>query len=456
VSAQNYDVIVIGSGIGGIGAGFLLQNRGYKVLVVEKSSQIGGRYSTLDFEGFKLPAGAVAVHYKGTAMEEFFKEAGETFDMIDVPRLFYRIGGKDYEMPAKGSLSTGMEIINKLEEDKAKIFGGFAKVVGKEKVMGAFRMGLKGDTKEGGPSFKDWLLQYTDNEMAHGIFDTITNTLCGAHAYEIPASSVFAFFTTMGGNRDVAIAPRGNLANLQKLAKVMVARGAELWTNSTCKKINVAGGQVKSVVVSKDGKDIELTAQMVLSDIGPKATVELAGDSNFNEEYLRNMRVKLRPHPITMLYVASDIPLWPEKGDAAILMIVGARRVSSVIPLSNVSKEFAPPGQHLTFVFGGPNSNEVHMDNEVELQQCIKDLKDNLPNFEKHGRIIKTWFKDVSDELPEGRSKLGSMMPIETPVKNMLCIGDACCGFGFYGSTGAAETAKTAVEMVKKRIKPEK
>jgi len=38
----------------------------------------------------------------------------------------------------------------------------------------------------------------------------------------------------------------------------------------------------------------------------------------------------------------------------------------------------------------------------------------------------------------------------------MLCIGDACCGFGFYGSTGAAETAKTAVEMVKKRIKPGK
>jgi phytoene dehydrogenase-like protein len=389
-------------------------------------------------------------------MEAFFKEAGEQFEMIDVPRLFYRIGGKDYEMPAKGSLSTGFEIINELEEDKAKILGGFARVVGKEKVMSAFRGGIKEEKKEGGISFKDWLLQYTDNEMAHGIFDTITNTLCGAHSYEIPASSVFAFFTTMGGNRDVAISPKGNLANLEKIARAMVSRGGELWTNAECKKINVANGQVKNVIIRRDGNDVELSAQIVLSDVGPPATVRLAGEGNFNEPYLRDMRVKLRPHPITMLYVASDVPLWPEKGDAAILMLVGARRVTSVIPLSNISPNYAPPGQHLTFIFGGPTSNEVHMDKEVELQECLKDLKENFPNFETHGRLIKTWFKDVTDELPEGRSKLGSMMPIETPVKNLLCIGDACCSFGFYGSTGAAETARTAVEMVKKRIKPAK
>jgi phytoene dehydrogenase-like protein len=290
--------------------------------------------------------------------------------------------------------------------------------------------------------------------MAHGIFDTITNTLCGAHSYEISAAAVFAFFTTMGGNRDVAIAPRGNLTNLEKLAKAMQAQGGELWRNTPCKKINASGGQVKSIVVEKDGKDIELSAQMYLSDIGPKATVELTGESNFSEDYLRNMRVRLRPHPITMLYIASDVPLWPEKGDAAILMIVGARRVTSVIPLSNVSPYYAPAGQHLTFVFGGPVSNEVHMDKKVEEAQCIADLKEHFPNFEKHARVLKTWFKDIDDELPEGRSKLGSMLPIETPVRNLLCVGDACCSFGFYGSTGAAETGKTATEMVRKRIKP--
>jgi hypothetical protein len=50
-----------------------------------------------------------------------------------------------------------MEIINKLEEDKAKVLGGFAKVIAKDRVMGAFRVGIQ-ETKEGGQTFKDWLL----------------------------------------------------------------------------------------------------------------------------------------------------------------------------------------------------------------------------------------------------------------------------------------------------------
>jgi phytoene dehydrogenase-like protein len=450
---NNYGVLIIGSGIGGIGAALLLQDKGYKTLTVEKDSRIGGRYSTYEFEGFKLPAGAVAIHYKGTAMEDFFKVAGEQCEFIDVPLIFYRIGGKDYEMPAKGSLSTGMEIINKLEEDKAKVLGGFAKVIAKDRVMGAFRVGIQ-ETKEGGQTFKDWLLQYTDNELAHGIFDTITNTLCGAHSYEIAASSVFAFFRTMGGNRDVAIAPKGNLANLEKLANATRKKGGEIWLNTKARKINVSGGNVKSVTIEKDGKEQEITAQMVLSDIGPKATIELTGMECLGDDYCRQTRVKLRPHPITMIYLASDKPLWPEKGDAAILMIVGARRVTSVIPLSNVSPHYAPAGQHLTFVFGGPPSNETRMDPKNELEMCLLDLKEHLPNFEKHARVLKVLSKNVDDELPEGRSKLGSMMPVETPVKNLLSIGDANCSFGFYGSTGAAETAKVAAEIVKKKIKP--
>ena len=43
---QEYDVVVVGSGIGGLGAGALLAHRGYKTLVVEQLSRIGGRCST--------------------------------------------------------------------------------------------------------------------------------------------------------------------------------------------------------------------------------------------------------------------------------------------------------------------------------------------------------------------------------------------------------------------------
>ena len=71
----NYDVVVIGSGIGGLGAAALLADKGYKILVVERINRLGGRMSTDEFEGFKLPTGALAIH-RGDEVEAGYRGAG--------------------------------------------------------------------------------------------------------------------------------------------------------------------------------------------------------------------------------------------------------------------------------------------------------------------------------------------------------------------------------------------
>jgi len=448
-------VVVVGAGIGGLGTAALLSRWGYKTLVVEKLDIVGGRFSSYEYEGFTIPTGAVAVHYKDTETEEIFKESGAELDLLDVPRLFYRIGGKDYEMPAKGSLGVGLDIISKLEEDRGKVLGGFAKVMGKEKVLNAFRLGTRGEEKAGGMTFKDWLLQYTDSELTHAIFDTIVGTICAAHSYEISASAVFTFFVKMKGFRDIAIAPRGNRVNMENLAQVVRANG-DVWTNCPAKQIVVERGAAKGVVVEKDGGEVEIKSQVVVSDAGPKQTVDLAGENNFPEEYLRDIRLKLRPHAVTMCFVASDRPMWPDDGAPAVLMIVGARRLTSVVPMSSISPHMAPPGQHLTFCFGSPVSSEVHMDAQVEQDQILLDLKEQFPLFEKHGRVLKMWTKDIDDDLPEMRTRVGLGVPVETRVSNLFNVGDGCPAFGYSGSNAAAESAKRVAETIKKRFKPDK
>ncbi|RLC61540.1 MAG: hypothetical protein DRI01_08350, partial [Chloroflexi bacterium] len=437
---QTYDVVVVGSGIGGLGTGALLARSGFKTLVVEKRDFVGGRFSSYEYEGFTLPTGAVTIHYKDTETEQIFKESGAKLELVDVPKLYYRIEGKDYEMPAKGALGMGLDIISKLEEDKAKLLGGFAKAMSKEKILGAFRLGTKEPEKERGLTFKDWLLQYTDSELAHGIFDTIVGTLAAAHSYEISASAVFSFFVAMKGFREVAIPPRGNRVNMESLAEVVKANG-DVWTNCPAKRIIVERGAAKGIVVEKNGEEIEVDAQVMISNIGPKATVALAGQDNFSEDYLRDVRMKLKPKSVTMVFAASDRPLWPESGEPAILMIVGARRITSTIPLSSVSPQLAPPGQHLLFAFGSPVSCEVHMDKEVEQAQILRDLKEQFPLFEKHGRVLKFDARDIDDELPEMRARVGEGMPVETPIKNLYNVGDACPAMGYTGSNAAAETA---------------
>ena len=56
-----YDVVVIGSGMGGLCSTALLAHYGYKVLCVESLGRPGGRFSTDEFEGFKLPTGGIGI-----------------------------------------------------------------------------------------------------------------------------------------------------------------------------------------------------------------------------------------------------------------------------------------------------------------------------------------------------------------------------------------------------------
>jgi phytoene dehydrogenase-like protein len=269
----------------------------------------------------------------------------------------------------------------------------------------------------------------------------------------MPASDVFTFMVKMRGFRDLAVPPRGNIDPMEALARAIRVNG-DVWTNCPAKRILIKGNEARAVVVQRDGGEVEIPSRLVISDIGPKIMVELAGEENFGEEYLRLMRLKLQAVPVTMCFVASDRPLWPEDGSPAMLMLVGARRLHSVVPLSNISPELAPPGQHLMFATGRPVSVRVRMNPEVEQEQIRLDLKEQFPLYEKHGRILKMVSKDITDELPEARAIVGLGMPVETPVRNLFEVSDATPALGYTGAIGCMESVKRVAEIIRKRFKP--
>ena len=100
MAMEKYDVVVIGSGMGGLSAGALLAHSGYKVLMVEKDDKVGGRFSTKMVEGFKLPTCSLLIE-TGGSIEKVFKEVGADFDLVGAP-LSYWIDGQYYLLPTKG------------------------------------------------------------------------------------------------------------------------------------------------------------------------------------------------------------------------------------------------------------------------------------------------------------------------------------------------------------------
>jgi len=134
-------------------------------------------------------------------------------------------------------------------------------------------------------------------------------------------------------------------------------------------------------------------------------------------------------------------------------MLTGTRRIKSFVPLSSIAPELAPPGQHLLFGLASPVSSEVSMNEEEELRQVTMDIKEQLPEFEKYGRILKIDLHNVDDPLTDVSTRIGFGMPPETPVKNLYNVGDAILAPGFAGTTAAVESSFRVLEMLKKRLK---
>lgn len=94
---MNKKVVVIGSGIGGLGAAGLFAKKGYQVTVLEKNSNFGGRANVFEHEGFRFDMGP-SWYLAPDLFEHFFELVGEKVsDHLDLARLepSYRIFFKD-------------------------------------------------------------------------------------------------------------------------------------------------------------------------------------------------------------------------------------------------------------------------------------------------------------------------------------------------------------------------
>ncbi|MGN7721472.1 phytoene desaturase family protein [Chitinophaga sp. 22620] len=104
---HNYDVVIIGSGLGGLTCGAILSKNGYKVCVLEKNKQIGGCLQTFTRDRTIFDSG---VHYvgglePGQNMYQIFKYLGimeklnlKRLDMDCFDRIAFAGDNKEYKM----------------------------------------------------------------------------------------------------------------------------------------------------------------------------------------------------------------------------------------------------------------------------------------------------------------------------------------------------------------------
>jgi len=452
MKSGKYDITVVGSGAGGIYTAALLAHRGYKVLLLERMERLGGRFSTEEYQGFKLPTGAILLHTRGST-EDIFNEVGAKFDVRDASRISLWIDGVWHELPAKGQIRFLLSILNIAGAEQAKLLGHFAQKVATDKIGAAFKWRRKGKPVDEPLSFRDWLKQATDNEKVLQIFHSLTSAYSTVNDFEYPVSHWFDYISKggQGGMSNFGVSPKGNIALVKSLAEVITAKGGDVWTNCPAKQILIKDGRVQGVVADKNGDEVEIDCKLVISDTGPVKTVELSGRENFNHDYLERIDSLIAP-PIVETMVASDKPLVDFDGA---LLVAGVRRIVVGLPATNICPELAPPGQHLTILWGTPASCLHPINVEEEIKANMDDIRDVFPEFDRCGKILKMKTRDINDDMPSSRSLIGYDFPHETPIQYLYNVGDGTKPMGWQGLASCAKGAMLVADQVVKRVKPD-
>ncbi len=463
---KKVDCVVIGSGMGGISAGALLAHYGYKVLVAEKSSRLGGRFSTQELEGFKCPTGALII-VRGTELEKTFQVTGAKFEIADCTDISWKIGDGIYPLLGKGFGKTLWAAVRKLRWRHYKfgiihqmmVFKAMLKI-GWRGFLNLFRSEenkLVRKSMRGTISYRDWMEKYTDDQQIIQANHAIVSSLFSAtNDFECPAEDVFEFYASMANPAKMqkfGYAPRGNIELIENLAKVVTDRGSEVMTETEVKSIKVENGRATGVILATQQGDIDVDAAVIISNAGPTQTVDLAGEENLTPEYIKELNETLQPIPIIMGLIESDVPLLDKTG---LVVITGTKAIVTGVTLTLHSDEIGPPGKHLLWTCGTPASCTEPMDVELEIKRNEEDMETAFPLYKKHGRVLKWVVKDIDDDLPCMRTPPGYDMPVETPIPNLFNVGDGVKDPGWTGSPACAKNAWTVVGKIQKNYSPQR
>ena len=422
-----FDAVVIGAGAGGLFTAARLAHHGYRTLVVERLDKVGGRASTDDIDGFKVNAGAIVIEVGGIT-QQTCEQVGAPFDIREPkPALLYRIGGKNVDVTGGG---WGF-LLSKLTRQGAKLVAG----------IGAARSdsGLPEDQI----STAEWVSRYTKNERVHGIFRNMCASIFAVGSEDLPARVFLTYFTRKSAFKRFGFHPDGTIGLWRGLADVVESHGGEVWLCTAVTEIISDGDKVTGVEVNRAGEKVSVATSVVVSDVGPAATIKLLGEDNVPSDYQDLVKKGDRPTAMISVNFASREHLIDVPG---MLSFATSRRLAYIANFTDTCPEMAPPGWHLYVGTSVPKPSVGDFDEAAETELLLDDLRDTIAGFDERARTLS--IAVTRDDWPPQRAVAGFDLPHDTPFAGLWNVGDAVKEYANGGTTACAETAQLVAAKI--------
>jgi len=272
--------LVIGAGFGGIAAALRLRAKGYRVTVLDRCAQIGGRAQVFERDGFRHDAGPTVI----TApflFDELFELFGEKFsDHVTLVPLkpwyrFYFADGDSFDYG--GTLEETLAEIARIEPKDCE---GYRQLLSQSKRI--FDVGFTELSAMPFHRFKTMLKQiprllglrsyetvwqlvsrYLSNPKLRQAF-SIQPLLVGGNPFD--TTSIYGLIHYLERAYGVHFAMGGTGAITQAFGALMARQGIDVQLGVTVKSLSVEHGTVKGVVM-QDGR--VLSADLVVSNVDP-------------------------------------------------------------------------------------------------------------------------------------------------------------------------------------------
>jgi len=427
MTINDFDAVVIGAGAGGLFTAARLSQQGFRTLVVERLDKVGGRASTDDIDGFKVNNGAIVIELGGIT-EQTCAEVGAAFDIREPkPPILYRIAGKDVDVTGGG---WGF-LLSKLTRQGAKLVKG----------IGAARndSGLPEDEI----STAEWVSKYTKNEGVHGIFRNMCASIFAVGSEDLPARVFLTYFTRKSAFKRFGFHPEGTIGLWRSLAAAIESHGGEVWLSTPVKKILSEGDTVTGVDVLRNGERVTINAPIVVSDVGPAATVSLLGEENVPADYQDQVKKADRPTAMISVNFASRERLIDVPG---MLSFAKSKRLAYIANFTDLCPEMAPEGWNLYVGTAVPKNPTGDFDEAAETEFLLQDLRENIDDFDRRARILN--IAVTRDDWPPQRAVAGFDLTHDTPFTGLWNVGDAVKEYANGGTTACAETAKIVADKI--------
>lgn len=438
--------VIIGAGVGGLTTGALLSKQGNIVRILEKSSKLGGRTTSMKYRNHILDNGFhIMPFYKKSAIFSVLKEIGieDRLKLAKVDDIAFHSDSGFHKYP-KGMIDLlQLSLIpfkSRIRLLKLLLPMAFSSI---EKTEEWDDKSLIDITKNLDPDTN----AFFEAVCMLAFADTADHISLGEFARTIIRANPFK-----GGTSEFAYPDEGGYDSISRvLGDYIIENKGTIETNHSVKKIVIENSKVTGII-ENDGTFFKSDC-VVVSYPAYMALKQLFDENIIDRKFAEKINRLDKKTAVVEVHFALNSKI----DSRQVVFPVGNNYTTKgIFFISNITPSVSPKGEHL-IIAGTPVDPSV-ADDSVKIKEIVEKMKDEISSIYPEFNSSLLWERPMAWKLVESVVKEPGMvwkskMPHEIPgIEGLFFVGDSTISYGI-GTDSAAHSSILCTPKIQSFLK---